>query len=263
MKSRRQCTPGPNQPMERVHLFPNYANASSYWTHPSSNKEVVCEFNKDRQSAMHFPHAMQQLYGCFSLWQEYPDNRPVLLLSAQVEKKLKRNQFLKGIFQIFQSQLKVDVLAKKAYLEQTRDNGELPTLQTLDVKGGYILQYAKKLNDLATKEFQLEENDAHRCVRNKPRIGIVNRRVSAGRSIVNAELLAATSSITNFSHNNSVLVEYFEGLDFLEQITFFRSIDMLIASHGAQLTGLAFMNAPCSHVVELFPKVRLTMHIFW
>lgn len=256
---RKQCNPGPNQPIERVLSFPNYFNASSYWNFSSSkdNTEVVCEFNKDRPSALHFPHAMQQLYGCFSLWQEYPDNRPILLISGQVEKKLKRNPFLAGVFQLFQSQLKVDILSKKEFTERKQDKGEHSTSQQLKISGGYILNQAMHLNHLAANEFQLQNNSAHKCSGNKPRIGILNRRVSAGRSIINADLLAMTPSIQTFSHNNSVLVEYFEGSDFVEQVSFFRSIEILVAPHGAQLTGVAFMNAPCSHLVELFPKVRV------
>eukprot|EP00526_Cylindrotheca_closterium_P001200 CAMPEP_0113621340 /NCGR_PEP_ID=MMETSP0017_2-20120614/10902_1 /TAXON_ID=2856 /ORGANISM="Cylindrotheca closterium" /LENGTH=372 /DNA_ID=CAMNT_0000531077 /DNA_START=106 /DNA_END=1224 /DNA_ORIENTATION=- /assembly_acc=CAM_ASM_000147 len=256
LNRRKQCNPGANQPMERVLSFPNYANASSYWNYPSSkdDTEVVCEFDKDRPSAMHFPHAMQQLYGCFSLWQEYPNNRPILLVSGQVEKKLKRNRFLAGIFQLFQSQLEVDVLSKKKYTEGRHDKGEQLKSQRLEISGGYILNQAMQLNHLAANEFQLQNNSTHSCLRNKPRIGILNRRISAGRSIINAELLAITPTIEGRSHNNSVVVEYFEGLDFIEQVSFFRSIDILVAPHGAQLTGVAFMNAPCSHLVELFPK---------
>lgn len=259
---KKQCIPGPSQPLEQVSSFPNYANASSYWNHSSSKEEVVCEFNKDQPSVTHFPHTMQQLYGCFSLWQEYPSNQPILLVSKQVEKKLKRNHFLNGIFQIFQSQLKVEVLSKKEYVERKHYNGELPKLQKLDVRGGYILNQAVKLNHLATKEFRMQTNNPHSCTGNRPRIGVLNRRISAGRSIINAELLVITPSVTDLSRNNSVLVEYFEGLSFVEQVSFFRSIDILIAAHGAQLTGVAFMNAPCSHLVELFPKVSF-FSVWW
>ncbi|CAJ1960814.1 unnamed protein product [Cylindrotheca closterium] len=184
----------------------------------------------------------------------YPDNRPILLVSGQVEKNLKRNPFLAGIFQVFQSQLKLDVLSKKEYTERKRDEGGQMKSQPIEISGGYILNQATQLNHLTANEFQLQNNSDRTCLRKKPRIGILNRRISAGRSIINADLLARTPVVQDFSHNNSVSVQYFEGLDFVEQVSFFRSIDILVASHGAQLTGVAFMNARCSHLVELFPK---------
>ncbi|CAJ1962536.1 unnamed protein product [Cylindrotheca closterium] len=86
--------------------------------------------------------------------------------------------------------------------------------QLIEISGGYILNQATQLNHLAANEFQLQNNSDRTCLRKKPRIG----------------------------------------LDFVEQVSFFRSIDILVASHGAQLTGVAFKNARCSHLVELFPK---------
>ena len=105
-----------------------------------------------------------------------------------------------------------------------------------------------------------------------PRIGILNRKESSGRSLLNARQLVAklqkrlsmtltatresntTSSTaremdaTNGSTSSSsrstipsIPIVTFDGLSFEEQINFFRSIDILISPHGAQLTGIPFL----------------------
>jgi hypothetical protein len=260
LASRQHCEPGPHQPLSRVSAFTNYANSSDYWTdlkYYPANLPVVCEFNNLLTSATHFPHAMQQFYGCFSYWQEYPNNRPVLLLSHKIQKKLQRNPFLKGTLQVFQSQLQVEVTDKESFTQQNNNSAINP--QSITISGGYILKHAKKLNQLVRKELNLPDDSSKSCNQDKPRISILNRRKSVGRSIINAEILSEMPSMKNLSRNDEVLVEYFEGLDFSEQVSFFQSTDILIAPHGAQLTGAAFLDAPCSHLVELFPKVSLSL----
>lgn len=56
----------------------------------------------------------------------------------------------------------------------------------------------------------------------------------------------------------SVEVEYFEGKTFEQQVDFFRRTDIVISGHGAQLTGIPFMDShsqnSCKHVMELYPE---------
>lgn len=259
LAGRQNCDPGPHQPMSRVNSFPNYANYSDYWADVKdypNHLSVVCEFNSLLTSATHFPHAMQQLYGCFSYWQAYPNNKPVLLLSNKLQRTLRKNPFVGGILHAFEAQLHVEVTDKESFVQHINSSAIGP--QGITVSGGYILKDAKRLNEMVRKDLSLPDDNTTSCDHAKPRIGILNRRKSVGRSIINAEIISGLSSIKSLSQNEGVHVEYFEGLDFDEQVQFFRSIDILISPHGAQLTGVALMDAPCTHLLELFPKVSLS-----
>lgn len=255
LDNRRKCQPDPNQPRSKVEVFPNYANASRFWNDQDKSFEktpnVVCEFDDMQTASTHFAHSMQQLYGCFSYWQEYSKGRPILILNAKTKKKLERNAFLKGFFSLLKSRINLEIMDKPSW--ENKNSSVIP--QTFNVSGGYILSHTNILNDLVQDEYNLPKANTSYCLhQRKPRIAILNRRKSVGRSIINAELLAEWEQIKNASWNDHIPVEYFEDLDFQEQVSFFQSADILISPHGAQLTGLAFMQAPCSQLIEIFPK---------
>eukprot|EP00980_Cylindrotheca_fusiformis_P019906 scaffold7017_cov134-Cylindrotheca_fusiformis.AAC.1 len=205
LASRQHCHPSPHQPMLRVDVFENYANSSDYWTDLKQYPEslpVVCEFNDMLTSATHFPHAMQQLYGCFSYWQEYPTNTPVLLLSDKVQRKLRKNPFLKGVLQVFQSQLQVEITSNGSF---SAHNNVTIKPQRITVSGGYILNHANKLHEMVQTELNLPGDSSKSCREAKPRIGILNRRKSVGRSIINAEIISEIHSLKNLSRNEEIL----------------------------------------------------------
>jgi hypothetical protein len=254
LKSREQCKPDPHQPIAKMKydgIMNHFSNTSRFWTAlPGNDLPAICEFNSLAPHSSHFPHAMQQLYGCFSYWQDYPKKESVLFLPTNLPKKFKQNPFLKGFLQVLRSQLKLKIVDKESFL---KENKKVSQPQVMNISGGYILQHAETLNQIVQQEFNLHDNYKS-CSQGKPRISILNRYKSQGRSITNARILAA--SLKNFSKENNVRVQYFEEADFKEQVAFFQSTDILLATHGAQLTGLAFLDAPCSQLVEIFPKVR-------
>lgn len=244
------CAPDPNQPLSRVTVFSNIEEKRNI---PDGTVDLACDFDSSQYS--HFPHSMQQLYGCFSNWRDFPELQPVLLLSSNLEAKLKRNHFLNGFLQLMESQLKLQI-RNESYHEEQSKHVKSYLIEAVN-RSGYMLRHSSDLNHFAEQEFQLSSADVgHACKNEKPRFGILNRSVKSQRSIVNAEMIASIDAVKRLSWNNTVAVKYFEGETFAEQMDFFRSVDILLTPHGAQLTGLPFMNAPCSHVVELFPKVR-------
>jgi hypothetical protein len=99
----------------------------------------------------------------------------------------------------------------------------------------------------------------------RPRVGILNRRGSVGRSVSNADHLIQILSDTVTKNGSASVspIEYFEQKTFLEQVQFFGSIDILISPHGAQLTGIPFLaNKPCTQLLELFPKAYALPNFF-
>lgn len=65
---------------------------------------------------------------------------------------------------------------------------------------------------------------------------------------------APTADAAAGSASGIVPVVDFERATFADQAAFFRTYDVVISGHGAQLTGLAFMgHEPCRQVMEVFP----------
>jgi hypothetical protein len=129
------------------------------------------------------------------------------------------------------------------------------------LSGGYILSNVTQLNQMVHQEFHLEEVDEKHGQRLHaactPTIGLLNRRPSSGRSILNANKIlqhlqehfssSSTSSLdTNLTMTADVLLEpeYFEqDRSFQQQVQFFSKVDILISPHGAQLTGIPFLGS--------------------
>lgn len=121
----------------------------------------------------------------------------------------------------------------------------------------YDIKHVAALHDMTQRQLELDDTSSLSCNEDKPRIGFLNRNKEHGRSILNAEELAILPEIQELSRNNTVEVKKFDGLEFKDQVAFFRAVDIVVSPHGAQMTAVAFMNSPCGHVVELFPKVRI------
>jgi hypothetical protein len=152
---------------------------------------------------------------------------------------------------------------------------------------GYVLSHVDILNQMVQQHFDFGEGKRNedstsieyvhesttQCP--SPRIGILNRKRSNGRSITNADSLVhnitselfftsgSDNNITLSSTSPDVSLTYFEGQTFEQQVRFFRNIDLLISPHGAQLTGIPFMaNKPCTKMIELFPHNYLLPDYF-
>ena len=258
--SEGNCIPTPNQPLYKLyHVTKRVDDPRIDPEELPFVQEVACQIAV--KANVHFPHAMQQLYRCFSYWLDYDTKEPFLLLpDAKVFEKLwKRNPFVVGMLELFEEQLEVEINHVKFFGEENiaylKDSPNID-IQLFNRIGNYSLRHTYHLHDLVKEHFELNDASSTSCEHSKPRIGILNRRDYSARSLVNAHQLANLPEIKELSRDNFVDVKYFEEADFQEQVTWFRSVDILISPHGAQLTGVAFMNAPCGHVLEIFPKVR-------
>lgn len=272
----RGCTSVSSQhPLLKVTSFPDYQNVSMFWRRIGDDEKLaVCDLSFHRGTSTHFPHVMQKLYACFSYWKEHTTRQPILLTSMPSEaatSKLNRNPFLNGFLHVMRAQLGVKVMCRDELdiwvNESQNDRGtgttSRYTVQSFHISGGYVLSNVQNLSDLARADLQLPSTQVTRqnnqtisfCPMVKPRIGILNRRRNAGRSISNEEQVVRTISEMATISVSLAPVEYFEGRSFRDQVEFFNGVDILISPHGAQLTGIPFMtNKPCSQLLELFPK---------
>ena len=277
LASRAECVPSPYQPLvwaDDSNLVHDYTTETSkYWnitissrttTNDDTTVMAVCEFLL-KNHANHFAHTLQQLYGCFSYWQDYADKnknettQPILLVSHERLQTMNQNPFLSGFLQVMQSQLRLQIMGKRQFLEQNHNQ----TIVTIGIEGSYLLTHAQEFNRLVQKHYSFpNEDDDKECL--APRISILNRHKPKGRSIINAiplvDELNKDASLKDYDNTTiapKVQLEYFEGKSFREQALVFHNTDILIAPHGAQLTGLPLLAsspATCSQLIELFPK---------
>ena len=258
------CTPDPNQPLAILHHTRKQLDAPRITPqNATAIDEIVCDYHG--QPDAHFPHVMQQLYRCFSYFQDYPTKSKYLLVpSHKVKYKLGSHSFVSGVMNILEEQMSVEIRTKQELDQQALD--DLATTSNIDIQafnlvGNYSLRHVDKLHEYTTKELNLMDDSYQTCNHDKPRIAILDRAVQSSRSMLNANNISNLEELKTLSRNGIIPVKYFEKADFEEQVSFFRSTDILISPHGAQLTGIAFMNAPCSHVLELFPKVRMLLFL--
>lgn len=216
-----------------------------------TDSRAACKFVEDNHSD-HFPHTMQQLLRCFSYWNANPGDEKYF-----VAKHMPPNEFVKGFM----------LAMKEAYqLLQVRFRGDLKVVRPLVDYGfdykphlGYQVASANDIpgmRETIMNHYQLYGDTTAGCPKHQraiehplPVIGILNRHRDHGRTLLNIDLLKEK---LEQRFRTIVKVEYFEDKSFLGQVVAMSEIDILISPHGAQLTGIPFMQ-PCGRVLELFP----------
>ncbi len=300
--SGKECHAMPSQPPKKIELeyYDHIRNLTDLTTiHGEIETSLaICNLNEQDKFIKHFPHLMQQLYMCYTFWQDNPSRFPVLYIHDRknMNEIFSNNPFLKGFPELLVSQLHVEILTHAEILHWINihtdtDDGHLSFLrdrnETIDFifskmkrPIGYVLSHVDELNEITERQFDFDdEGDRNRdtyinvvgtqC--SPPRIGILNRKPMNGRSILNAEslvedittkLIPGSANVTS-SSSVPVSLVYFEGQTFEEQVQFFQDIDILISPHGAQLTGLPFMaNKKCAKLIEVFPDKYLLPDYF-
>lgn len=84
-ESLTSCIPQPNQPLAKVRIRVHADDDDQLEVDgkkKSKIKRAVCEFICHGRQ-VHFPHAMQQLYRCYSLWMDHPQAKAILLVSDE------------------------------------------------------------------------------------------------------------------------------------------------------------------------------------
>jgi hypothetical protein len=202
---------------------------------------------------------MQQLYACISWWNGHLAQQSVLAWSSKThESMLRSNNFVGGIITFLLNNNNVTFLDL-----DTRPRPKNMTFLQNPVgggAGGYFVEsptYLQVFRD-ATVQDLFPGRATFGCPMNSttslgdtasPRIGILNRRKT--RRIESVDVLV--HELGQAFPMSSVTIKEFESASFMDQVDFYSSIDILISSHGAQLTGLPFM-PNCGGLVELTPK---------
>ena len=113
--SQGNCIPSPNQPLAKLdHKRKQLDEPRIDPKEAAAIEEVACDFH-GRPDA-HFPHVMQQLYRCFSYWQDYHTKMPYLLMpTGKVESRLSDHPFVSGVLDMFEFQMDVGIIMKNVF----------------------------------------------------------------------------------------------------------------------------------------------------
>jgi hypothetical protein len=219
--------------------------------HVDVETRAACKFVPDDHTP-HFPHAMQQLYRCFSWWRANPTKEPYLIMNS---KHALSSAFMKGMIERFRDTFGLRVVHMRSDLKVVR-----PIISyAWDEQNSFAMRSSHDANALRhgiLKQHGVDSN--HQSCFDKPRVRIVNRLKN--RSIQNIKgLVRAIEGLG--AKIDGVRVNTFEEKPFREQVAFLSEADILISPHGAALTGIPLM-PDCSGVLELFPAGYLVPAFF-
>jgi len=238
---------------------------------------AICHYHCN----IHFPHFIQEIVRCFSFWRSRPDQTPVLLVPRRQWNRFlldptalkEKSRFDYGIVEGLKEAIGLKIF-------KTYDGASVKTQSFLGVDhkvSPYSMrsrQDAIELRDifvhmmtnqsssssspsnLLKKEKRGHDQDKEESLR----ITFINRGGKEGRSILNADSILI--SLQEAFPQHQVVIQYFEDSSFEEQVELYSQSDVVIAPHGAQLTGIMFM-PPCGAVLELFPHLYHTPYFFF
>ena len=207
-----------------------------------------------KQLCFHFPHFAQYLLRCWSYWNQKKVANPILVTDyisqGDLKKRLpwKRRRFNKAFVKRLQDQIGLSVVAPSSA------NSSSATPFNISNTFSFVMadpwQDSQDLADLLVSERAKKRRRSKKDACKSPRVRILNREKS--RTLSNAKEMALHFTKT-FHLSPPVAVHYFERTSFQSQIDFMATTDILLSPHGAQLTSLFVMPAPCGSVWEFFP----------
>jgi hypothetical protein len=263
----------------------------------NASMPIACQFHPVDGLIFHFPHTMQQLYRCWSLWRHQTmstttsttmstatnQTTPTLIFPRATIPD--NNALVQGFIEMLQERLSLRVVRRGMGWQPKVPNNHIDANDV--VVGPYIPYYAfgrrddaaalRRLvfpqdsdddddnqdDDSSSGTTCLEQEEANQGLlpvqQELPRIAILNRFRS--REWPNAKLHHAT---IQYGNNNVTIpirhVVFDNTTTFTDQVTFFHDHDIIVGPHGAQLTSLPFMRR-CGAVIELFHQYYLP-HFF-
>eukprot|EP00977_Amphora_coffeiformis_P019397 scaffold7213_cov166-Amphora_coffeaeformis.AAC.13 len=227
---------------------------------PSEQNAAVCVFVEFRGYWTHFPHAMEQLYRCYSFWQLHPHLKPYLVFEGYLPDSLTfvwsvRRDILGKMFGVQELHNRSDIPVNSLVAEPYRYSGWYDHPHQGIQFGG--LQHADRWRKTVQTNWNLTTAGCQPG-KSSPAIAILDRQPQSQRRIINVNLLKkAMSTLTD----RPVQVHYFEKATFREQVEIMSNVDILISGHGAQLTSLHYMPT-CGGVLEFFPPGYYTPGFF-
>lgn len=207
---------------------------------------VICKCVDGPALAPHFPHTMQSIYGCWSIWEANPGH-PIIVGPPGHKGFIPSStpsSFVEWMMEAMIGAFNVTVTTMDKFNDTELDLGINPNFKGRPPY--FILRAdAMKWTDGILRHLKLERRGCEGAVR----IGILNRNGS--RAILNAQYIQS-QMVRIFGDKVEMDTVTFDGLSLREQIAWYSTHSIILTGHGAQETGLPFM-PKCGVLLELFP----------
>lgn len=236
------------------------------WPHDNTTRFAVCKFRRDEGgNYKHLPHAMQQLYRCFSWWRNNGNKIPVLLNAPTNFSAPYINGFMDLLQSAFHVQLKNQAKDEYHPVRPIVDYAfDAPALS-----GGYKMRSPGEFDLFRQVSVEYLGIHGEGCpavgqtnsgLFPFPKITILNRSPRSGRHLLEIHRWKEVlESVHKKIHIR--VVSSMDGLSFKDQVALMKHTDLLISPHGGQLTSIPFM-PKCAAVLELFPVGYFTPRFF-
>eukprot|EP00525_Craspedostauros_australis_P007080 CAMPEP_0198114228 /NCGR_PEP_ID=MMETSP1442-20131203/5675_1 /TAXON_ID= /ORGANISM="Craspedostauros australis, Strain CCMP3328" /LENGTH=489 /DNA_ID=CAMNT_0043771501 /DNA_START=95 /DNA_END=1564 /DNA_ORIENTATION=- len=234
----------------------------------------------------HFPHLMQALVGCWSLWRRFPDAQHILSVDGGYRKHAASSVYSQGVLRLLRTH-KVKIKRRKKHrLSENAAGVDSPLIiayANMTLSSGFRVVNEDDLQHLRRSFLSvlgMDENKPRSCGMPSSSDG---HTASLAGSTNNDDSERSDSSSTQQlrtpriviinrmgrrrlkgAHNVSMMLQdelhlpyrppvvFLDNMTLQEQIEVFSNIDILLSPHGAQLTSILFMPR-CSSVIEVFP----------
>jgi len=233
-------------------------------------KKATCRMS-DRSYVHHFPHLMQNIFPCFSLWRRFPNAHHILDKTERFDEWFFHTApLIRGMMDVLRAS-NVTIIRSSANesVEETNSSqvedivarGNIITEHADAIKyGGYRMvqeddmYHVKRLTMSALGLSNVTDQACgstalHAASRRIPRIAVSNR--NGTRRLLGAHLISELLQ-ENFELPYRPPIFFLENTTFKQQVQAFSNIDILLSPHGAMLTLIPFLPR-CSSVIEVVP----------
>eukprot|EP01013_Petalomonas_cantuscygni_P001457 TRINITY_DN1144_c0_g1_i1.p1 TRINITY_DN1144_c0_g1~~TRINITY_DN1144_c0_g1_i1.p1 ORF type:complete len:470 (+),score=67.55 TRINITY_DN1144_c0_g1_i1:217-1626(+) len=257
---------------------------------PPPGGEAICFLARILFKTTHFPHYMESGYGCMNWWHAHPGKRRVFVVPRMLLRNVQHRNtpFIRGIWKQFAETLNVTLI--HAPVDSSCDL--LKYIWTGPARFRHAVwavhwhfrtvQTAYAFRDPVVKDL-FPHRPVSSCTADatprtlavsaamparlpalpaplvsvddqpqRPTIRLLIRSFFGRRALLNARELARRLTQSH-SPDRPIVPTRFAGMTFANQIDFFSSTDILVTTHGAELTSIPFMPR-CAAVLELLPE---------
>lgn len=227
------------------------------------NRQIICVIDeKNSFSISHMAHDAQSLFPCWSLFVRHNESEKVIFINdAPANHQMHFSSWGHSLISIMGAR----IIRKKSQL-----CGLAYGVTSFVSQGGAWFQgehdaqllrdrIIPSLNDGIPSSKKSDVDGTPKIIR----IGFLNRKPSFGRSMTN--IGSIEEHLSSYFANKRLHVifstGYFEESDFLFQVAWMASHEIIVSPHGNQLANLVFA-AKCTAFIELFPPSYFLPHYF-
>uniref|UniRef100_A0A7S0F6L4 Glycosyltransferase 61 catalytic domain-containing protein n=1 Tax=Craspedostauros australis TaxID=1486917 RepID=A0A7S0F6L4_9STRA len=252
-------------------------------------KTVVCTV-KNHTYVHHFPHQMQQIFPCWSLWRHFPDANHVFIARKPFFGQMTEGSaFTEGMVKVLKAS-NVTLIQQHVKFFKGDHRSHLDELLIAHAHRieGYQTVYDDDLQYLRRRTLAALGMGHHidqSCGRTQPGDGMSTSQTTStaagtgeanggvASSIPGSKFRPPRIAIANRNGTRRMLgahkvaiffqkdlqlpyrppVFFIENMSFEQQVEAFNTVDILLTPHGAQLTLIPFMHR-CSSVIEVLPR---------